>query len=443
MKKMTSFLLAATIALSGTAAVYTGMPQNNANAISIETISVNEINKQATYTKDTKGFVRRMYNVILGREPDDAGLNNWTEKLNNHTVTAGDLIYGFFWSKEYRGKKKTTDEILNDCYRAMLDRTPDATGRKSWGQRLDVGMTPLAVCKGFVGSKEFKSLCASYGIKPGTVKTMYVRDENFERTYFVYRLYANCLGRTPDVNGLENWCKNLKNGTTGASIIKGFVFSNEYKNRVTENYEFVDMLYRTLLGRAADQNGAISWTNKLNYTNTREYVTNGFIFSNEFKGQCAKAGINVGNALPTKDETWEWMYNIWTLDSINDYRVKNGKSPLVTQQDIWERGTSVRAKDLPVKSDINYRPDGTSDTSFWENLLSGKTYCEGIHRFSFASKVYQTSSAVADYVYSYSSGWKSDFNNDNYDIFAVSYYELKEHNSPNNYFWYITLLDVD
>ncbi len=187
----------------------------------------------------------------------------------------------------------------------MLDRTPDATGRKSWGQRLDVGMPPLAVCKGFVGSKEFKSLCASYGIKPGTVKTMYVRDENFERTYFVYRLYANCLGRTPDVNGLENWCKNLKNGTTGASIIKGFVFSNEYKNRVTKNYEFVDMLYRTLLGRAADQNGAISWTNKLNYTNTREYVTNGFIFSNEFKGQCAKAGINVGNALPTKDKTWE------------------------------------------------------------------------------------------------------------------------------------------
>lgn len=442
MKKIKSLLLSAAIAMSAASAL-PSVPQMAAKAVSTNSINVEEINVQASYTKNTEGFVRRMYNVVLNREPDETGLRNWTTKLNNHTATASDLIYGFFWSSEYRGKNKESDEIVYDCYRAMLDRAPDTTGWNTWTQRLDIGMTHLAVCKGFVGSNEFKNLCASYGISPGTIKTSYVRDENFERTYFVYRLYANCLGRTPDINGLENWCKNLKNGTTGSSIVKGFAFSNEYRSRATSNYEFVDMLYRTLLGRSPDQSGATTWTNKLNYTNTREYVTNGFLFSNEFKGQCAKAGINVGTALPTKDDTWEWRFNIYTLDYINDYRVQNGKNPLVTQQDLWEQYTSVRAKDLSVKYDITYRPDGSSSDYFFHSKFSGISYDWSGKYFMFSSANYLTTSEVADYVYGYSSGWRTYFNNNDYDVFAASCYELDDVYAPYSDYYFMFLMDID
>lgn len=250
----------------------------------------------SVYTKDTDGFVRRMYNVVLGREPDPTGLNNWTTKLNDHTATASDLIYGFFWSSEYRGKNKSNDEIVTDCYNAMLDRDPDATGRTTWTARLSIGMTSLAVCKGFVGSSEFKGLCAEYGIAPGNISSPYARDDNYERTYFVYRLYQNCLGRTPDTPGLENWCRNLRNGLTGTEAANGFIFSSEYSSKNTSNSDFVTMLYNTLLGRSPDPSGKSSWTAQLDSGRSRQFVTNGFLFSNEFKGQCSKAGVKLSKA---------------------------------------------------------------------------------------------------------------------------------------------------
>lgn len=264
--------------------------QTSANAVSTE------------YTKDTQGFVTRMYNVVLGRNPDPTGLKNWTDKLNSKQASASDIINGFFQSDEYTGKPKTNSEIIEDCYNAMLNRSADITGKTNWLNYLNLGMTSQAICKGFVGSDEFKGLCNTYGIMPGTITLKYARDENYERTYFVYRLYANCLGRTPDPTGLENWCKSLKSGTTGTKIAQGFIFSDEYKGKYTSNYDYTKMLYNTLLGRSPDENGLYSWTYQLNTGTSREKVTNGFLFSNEFKGQCSRAGITLGDKLVTPED---------------------------------------------------------------------------------------------------------------------------------------------
>ncbi len=250
---------------------------------------------EVKYPKTTEGFVTRMYNVALNREPDTAGLNSWVKKLNNHTATAADIINGFFFSSEYQGKNKTADQMIEDCYKAMLDRAPDATGRTNWKNRLSVGMSIQSICKGFVGSSEFKGLCDYYKITPGSITPKYARDENYERTYFIYRLYKNCLGRNPSASEVENWCKQIKAGKTGSSIAYGFIFSKEYKGKNVSNSAFVDMLYRTILGRGGDSNGVKSWTAKLNAKATRESVFNGFLFSTEFKNQCDKAGIKVGS----------------------------------------------------------------------------------------------------------------------------------------------------
>ena len=325
------------------------------------------------YPKNTKGFVTRMYNIVLDREPDEKGLKTWTTKLNNHTASASDIITGFFFSDEYKGKKKSNTDMLRDCYKAMLDRYPDAAGTQNWGKRFEIGMSIQAVCKGVVGSNEFKSLCKAYGIKPGNINLMYARDENFERTYFVYRLYKNCLGRSPDATGLENWCKSLRSGKTGAGIAQGFIFSKEYKGKHVTNYDFVDMLYRTILGRAPDKTGAASWTSKLDYTNTREFVANGFLFSTEFKGQCTKAGIKVGDKLGTKDGTAEWQFNIAILKAINDKRTSVGLKKITTRQDVLENVASVRAKDMLKLWNDELRPDETTVKSFIDGIFLNKS----------------------------------------------------------------------
>lgn len=304
-KKLAGILSAAVLASSCTSAITC----QTASAKELSSASIAyDINTPAAdvtgtaYAKTAEGFVQRMYNVALNRNADAAGLKNWTSQLKSGKKTAADLIDGFFFSDEYKGKKKSADEMIADCYKAMLDRSPDATGKANWKLRFDVGMSMQAICKGFVGSNEFKGLCKTYGIKPGTINLRLAKDENYERTYFVYRLYKNCLGRTPDGAGLESWCKQIKNGKTGSNLVEGFVFSDEYKNRKTSNKEFISMLYNTILGRSASTSEITSWTNKLNKGKSRQYAANGFLFSNEFKGQCQKAGINVGNKIPAPED---------------------------------------------------------------------------------------------------------------------------------------------
>lgn len=355
-KKSIAAAAAATMLMTGAMTFPTSLGSQN-TAITAEAAS-----------SDTEAFVTRMYSVVLGRNPDSAGLKNWVNKLNSHKANASDIIVGFFFSDEYKSRNKSIDEQITDCYNAMLGRNPDSAGMQNWKKRLESGMTLRTVCAGFAGSSEFKNLCASYGISPGNVTLTYSRDKNFERTNFVYRLYKNCLGRNPDIAGLENWCKSIEKGQTGAKIAEGFIFSSEYKKRYVSNDDFVLMLYNTILGRNPDPAGLQTWTDKLNYTNTRQNVTNGFLFSSEFKGQCSKAGINVGSKLSEKDNTSDWKYNIQFLNEINHLRGIYGYEPLVTRQDLWEDVAMVRASELSSRFAVT-RPNGEDYTSLYEDMV--------------------------------------------------------------------------
>ena len=271
---------------------------------------------------------------------------------------AANIVSRFFNSPEYQGKHKSSGDIVIDCYRAMLNRNPEQAGYEHWKQMLDVGMTSDKVCAGFLSSPEFTGLAASYGIRPGTIVLTNARDQNYERTAFVYRLYMDCLLRQPDIGGLEHWCRQLGLGSPGTSVARGFVFSNEYKNRLPSNEEYVDMLYHTIMGRNADQAGKDYWVNMLDFTSTRERVLNKFMFSPEFSGKCIKAGINVGSAIAEPDNTAEWKANILILSLVNAERSKMGLEPLTTREDLWERVAVVRAKE--IKTFFSHtRPNGT------------------------------------------------------------------------------------
>lgn len=252
----------------------------------------------AEYTKDINGFITRMFNVCIDSEPSEKALTNW-EKLTGLNLASGTaIVTTFFYSDEYKAVKHTNEEIAEDCYMAILGRLPDSSQKEKLAKQLEIGMTLDSVLKALAGSAEFKNYCTSIGIQAGNIQLKTVRDENFERTYFVYRLYNNCLGRKPDIAGLESWCKTIKSGYTGAKTVNGFVNSAEYKKRNTSNTEFVTMLYKTLLGRNPDPTGLSKWAAALDGGKSRNAVINGFLFSNEFKAQCAKAGIVVGTKLP-------------------------------------------------------------------------------------------------------------------------------------------------
>ena len=116
---------------------------------------------------------------------------------------------------------------------------------------------------------------------------------------FVRRLYTEVLGRAPDTAGLNGWVNQLVNGTTnGAQAAYGFFFSREFINRQHGNSQYVDILYRTLLGRAGDAAGRARWIEHLHVGLPREDVFAGFVNSTEFGNFCREAGIERGTYNP-------------------------------------------------------------------------------------------------------------------------------------------------
>ena len=329
------------------------------------------------------GFVYRLYDTVLQRKPDEDGLQYWVQRLESGAFSAADAVGHFFNSPEYQHSGKTNEQIVRDCYSVMLNRTPDAEGFDYWTQRLAVGMTPQSILAGFVGSNEFSAISTKYGVIRGNINITNPRDKNYERTFFVYRLYANCLGRNPETDGIEYWCDSLENGTTGVQTAWGFFFSEEFNKNRHNNSKFVQLLYKTILGREYDTDGLIYWTTKLNYSDTREKVLNGFAGSQEFHGQCETAEIQAGEPMATPDDTPEWQYNIRVLQLCNNERRAAGLKDLYTREDLLWDLAMARAQET-TRQFSHTRPDGTSCFSLFreqgfygylgENIAAGKLY---------------------------------------------------------------------
>ena len=132
-------------------------------------------------------FVTRFYQECLSRDPDSAGLNGWVNWLVTGAKTGTDVAYGFVFSDEFIQRNVSNSEYLTILYRAFFNREPDISGYNTWLGYLSTGKSREWVLAGFINSQEFKSLCATYGINPGSLEV----DSNNSQEIKVY----GCVSR--------------------------------------------------------------------------------------------------------------------------------------------------------------------------------------------------------------------------------------------------------
>lgn len=138
---------------------------------------------------------------------------------------------------------------------------------------------------------------------------------------FVNSLYSDCLGRTADPSGLNDWCNKLATGQiTGKQCAYGFFFSPEFINRVFAPDDLIDVYYHVFLNREADPAGKTYWLGKINtsmdFTVADAILFQGFADSAEFATKCATYGITVGAHVDTGINTSN-PYRI-TSSSVNN-----------------------------------------------------------------------------------------------------------------------------
>ena len=111
---------------------------------------------QAVYGSLTNlDFVNALYQNILGRAPDTAGLNYWLLVLK-FGVPRSAVIDGFLTSPEYEARSMNRVKA-NLMYFAFLRRTGEAPGLNYWTVVLNFGVQPVLAIQGFITSPEYLS----------------------------------------------------------------------------------------------------------------------------------------------------------------------------------------------------------------------------------------------------------------------------------------------
>ena len=253
-------------------------------------------------TDKIQEFVSRLYILVLGRTYDEEGLISWTNSLKSHDSNGVDAGYGFVFSKECRERNLSNEEFVEILYNTFMNRPSDEGGKTAWVSQLNAGVEREKIFEGFVYSQEFALICSDYGINTGNVQDVAplwaalqnYRNRNADVTKFVARCYTEAMGREYEPDGLEAWCKVIiEKSNTPKQVAQNFIFSEEFILKNLSDEEYVQILYRTFMGREADEGGLAAWVNVLESgREDRAKVLGGFSDSVEFAEILASFGLN-------------------------------------------------------------------------------------------------------------------------------------------------------
>lgn len=234
-------------------------------------------------------FVRRTYQVILGRTPDQGGLDNWVNALRGGGVTAAAMVQGFYNSQEFINKNTTNEEYVESLYRSMLSRASDANGKRGWVDLLDnAGVSRDYVLNGFIGSQEFIGLCNSYGISRGAIALTEERDQHPDLNRFIVNAYRAVTGSQISGSDLNTISGQAAGGTTGETILDGYFSTNAFRSMT--DAQKVTAVYQAALGRTPSSSEATSAASTLS-SGGLSALTENIYSSQEFGTYCSGFGI--------------------------------------------------------------------------------------------------------------------------------------------------------
>jgi uncharacterized delta-60 repeat protein len=133
---------------------YIGYLRGTGTLQSISNVFAGSPEFSATYGYLThEQFVRLVYQNVLGREPDAAGLEYWTTRLDQQ-MPRGEVMLAFSESPEYRAATASEVRVFM-TYFGMLRRLPDAAGYDYWAGQAEAGASLQVLIDGFLASAEY------------------------------------------------------------------------------------------------------------------------------------------------------------------------------------------------------------------------------------------------------------------------------------------------
>jgi hypothetical protein len=288
-------------AVKAARAAYDSLSDDQKALVSDENLKkLEDAEKAVADRSGVDGFVYRLYYNVMGRVASDGEIDFQANAIT--TSGAAQITFNFYNSKEFANKSATmtNEEIVENVYQTMLGRSADEAGLAMWKGYLDNGMSACALAAGFAESQEFANVCAGYGIGTGSADWLRAnllesRDKVPGVTSFVYRLYTIVLNRDAEVAGLNVQCQALIDGTACWEIARNFFDGDEYKNFNKTDTEFVADCYAAMMNREGSSDEHAAWVARMAKEGlTRVDVVKGFCQSDEFEAICQSCGMTSG-----------------------------------------------------------------------------------------------------------------------------------------------------
>jgi TorA maturation chaperone TorD len=168
--------------------------------------------------EDPDRIIRRAYEDILHREPDDDGLRLYRSRMIDDDWTERDVREALRDSPEYEKRsRESAEKIVRRAYEDVLDREPDARGLASYREKiLEDGWDEHDVREALRRSPERRQ------------RSQMTRQEAEE---IVRRAYEEVLGREPDAGSTGYVDRVLQDHWKQADVERELRRSDEYRNQ--------------------------------------------------------------------------------------------------------------------------------------------------------------------------------------------------------------------
>jgi hypothetical protein len=221
-------------------------------------------------TPENNALVQNLYQRVLFRPADAAGLNSWATALTSGGFSIGQVFNGFVTASEFKNNEVPMTNLLLAF--SSPNQPPDPNLLRHNMELIGQGISFDAATLDILYSQQFI--------------TQHIDTSKLDDTAFVTYLYNTVLHRAPDPLGLSGWVGALQNGFNRGQVTFDFANSTEYTTLTNPNAfdeAVVSAAYQGILGRPVDVPSFQGWVNFLAAGNSITALGNAIAASSEFQ----------------------------------------------------------------------------------------------------------------------------------------------------------------
>ncbi len=149
---------------------------DNTNVVSypLSPFVTTQDNNEEKPTEKVAEFVKSVYTIALGREPEVTGWNFWINKLQSKELSATEFIAeNLMTQKEFVERELNKEAFVTTMYSLIVSRKPDMEGQFYWEKKYEaysasatsIAELRIKIAREMMNEQEFKDLITSLGLR--------------------------------------------------------------------------------------------------------------------------------------------------------------------------------------------------------------------------------------------------------------------------------------